>query len=161
MRREVADGKAGVEDRRVGPAHRVGIDHRIAELGGSQERLNRIAATDLAQHQRVEPPSDMLFHHHDRLHGHRRLGGAFEIDDRRAPLREHANHGVVIEFAGLDQRHARAVGIERLQGQQTVIGIAATAGSQDPGAGRQELQFLGQQHSSVGHRLSSTHEQVI
>jgi hypothetical protein len=136
------DRERGVEDRREGSAHTVGVDHGTVQHGGREERLHAVAAADLDRHDGIETPAQIRLHRQHRPGDHAWVGEPLLADQWRAHLRDHRDQIVVGELQRVDQRDPAALTAELLDVEQAVIGIAAAAGAEDPGAGGEVLQLV-------------------
>ncbi len=141
-RRQVADREAGHLRLRIGPAHRVRIDRRDPELGGRQQGLDAVHPTDLDSHHRLEAATPMGFHHLHRTGDQATVHEPLLDHQRRALDRDHGDGVVVVQLLRVDQLDPRAVVVEPSQVQRRMIGTAAAAGPQDPGAGGQRFDIL-------------------
>ena len=86
--------------------------------------------------------AEMLLHGAQRPGGELRIGQALLPDQRRADAGDHGDEVVVGKVLRIHQRDARAVVVEAAEVDIGEIGIAAAAGAQDPGAGRQRFELV-------------------
>ncbi len=136
----------------IGSAHAVGVDHRQAGQGRHHEGLQAVAAADLQGHHGAKARAAILLHHAHRLDREMRIGQAFLTDQRRAHARHHRHAVFVFQVHGVQQRNAVALLVQLAHVQQFLVGIAAAAGAQNPGAHGQGFHLFGGNDARSGVR---------
>ena len=126
----------------IGAAHGVGVDHRQSGHRGYQKRLEGVAAADFDRHHRGEAAAEILFHHPHRLGGEGGIGQPFLPDQRRSHVGDDGDQSVIVEIGGVHQVYPDAIGVELAHVEVGEVRRPATPGSEDPGTGRQRLQFV-------------------
>ena len=122
--------------------HRIGIDHGQAGHRRDHQRLQGVGAADLDRHHGAEPAVEMALQRQHRLGREARVRQPLAADQRRADAGDDRHRVVVGQLFRIQQRDARALPRTGLQIEQRQVGIAAAAGAENPGAGRQRFELV-------------------
>ena len=149
---QIADRDAGHLRLGIGAAHRVGVDHRQAEMRRRHQGLDGVAAADFERHDGAEFVAEQFLLDLDRAGDVAAVGEALLPDQWRAHVRDHRDPILVGEVERRDQRHPMPLGIKPAHVEEPEIGAAAAAGAEDPGADRKAFDVVeGDFRCGVGH----------
>jgi hypothetical protein len=147
----------------IGAAHRVGIDHRTAQMRRRHQRLDGVAAADLERHRRPEAPAHVLLHQGHGAGDGAAVGEPFLADERGTHIGHHGHEVVVGEVLGCHQAHPVALGVQPAHVQEAQIGAAAAARPEDPGTDGERLDVVGGElaHGGQGSMSRKTAATVV
>src|SRR5439155_1191325 len=137
-------------------SHRVGIHPGLAEQGGGHEWLDGVAAADLDRHHGPERAAEILLHHRDGAGDGLRVGEPLLSDEGRTHVRHDRDEIVVGEIVRIEQVDDGAGTVQLPHVEEAVIGTAAAARAEDPGADRERFD-LGRGHGTARHEAAAYH----
>jgi hypothetical protein len=123
-------------------------------MGRGHQRAHAIGAADFHAHEAGEAVPRVLLHQRDGAGQGAAVGQPLLADQRRAHISDDAHPVVVGKVGRVHELDAIAFAIEGAHVQERQVGIAAAAGTENPGAD-------GQRFDVVGGDIAQTHANTL